>query len=134
MAKKGSAKKIARKTSKVLSLEDAVGEKMYTAWILMLKELVPHGRTHRLSVVVASMLQYASLQNSPKAERVTDLLQNVLDESGDGQANSVAKLAQKLFKDAKVKSKRTSSRGHGYSIVDDAIQEFIAWDNMPWER
>jgi hypothetical protein len=33
---------------------------MYAAWLAMLKVLVPHGRTHRLSVVVAGMLQHAA--------------------------------------------------------------------------
>jgi hypothetical protein len=41
------------------SLEDVVGEKVYNVWVDMLHELVPEGRTHRLSVVVAGMLEYA---------------------------------------------------------------------------
>jgi len=40
-------------------IKDVVGSKIYNVWIEMLKRLVPHGRTHRLSVVVASMLQVA---------------------------------------------------------------------------
>ena len=43
------------------SLEDAVGKETYALWVDMLHRLVPEGRTHRLSVVVAAMLQYAYL-------------------------------------------------------------------------
>jgi hypothetical protein len=43
-----------------LSAESAgwVGEKTYSVWVEMLRTLVPEGRTHRLSVVIAGMLQY----------------------------------------------------------------------------
>ncbi|MCI0608598.1 MAG: hypothetical protein L0Z71_06005 [Anaerolineae bacterium] len=41
------------------SLQAVVGEATYAVWVDMLRELVPDGRTHRLSVVVAGMLQYA---------------------------------------------------------------------------
>jgi hypothetical protein len=40
-------------------INDVVGSKNYSVWLGMLKLLVPSGRTHRLSVVVASMLQMA---------------------------------------------------------------------------
>ena len=41
-------------------LREIVGEDVYDVWVAMLKKLVPDGRTHRLSVLVASMLAYAS--------------------------------------------------------------------------
>ena len=41
------------------SLQEVVGEKTYSVWVEMLRELVPDGRTHRLSVVVAGMLHHA---------------------------------------------------------------------------
>ena len=41
------------------SLQDVVGKETYSIWVDMLRELVPDGRTHRLSVVIAGMLQYA---------------------------------------------------------------------------
>ena len=43
-------------------------------------------------------------------------------------------MVEQLFKDAKVKHKRDSSRGKSYSIIEDATEEFIRWDNMPWEH
>jgi hypothetical protein len=120
---------------KLLRLEDAVGKQVYDAWISMLKELVPNGRTHRLAVVVASMLQYAVTQDTKNGKPVAELLQEVNEDGEYGNSGEkVVKMVEKLFRDAKVKSKRTSSRGQSYSIIDDAIAEFVAWHNMPWER
>ncbi len=42
------------------SLQDVVGKETYVVWVDMLHELVPDGRTHRLSVVIAGMLHYAT--------------------------------------------------------------------------
>jgi hypothetical protein len=47
-----------RKSTSRRSLQDVVGEKAYSVWVEMLRTLVPEGRTHRLSVVIAGMLQY----------------------------------------------------------------------------
>ena len=41
------------------SLQDVVGKGTYAVWVDMLRELVPEGWTHRLSVIVAWMLEYA---------------------------------------------------------------------------
>jgi len=41
------------------SLQDVIVEETHSIWRHMLRALVPGGRTHRLSVVVAGMLQYA---------------------------------------------------------------------------
>jgi hypothetical protein len=49
--------KMARKLKR--SLQDVVGENSYSVWVDMLRALVPDGRTHRLSVLLAGMLQYA---------------------------------------------------------------------------
>ncbi len=49
------------RTIKAISpLREVVGDEVYGVWVEMLRKLVPHGRTHRLSVVVAGMLAYAS--------------------------------------------------------------------------
>jgi|GEM_PF-7033049 len=62
-AKKKTNKKptARRKTAATPSpLREIVGQDVYDVWVTMLKELVPGGRTHRLSVLVASMLAYAA--------------------------------------------------------------------------
>ena len=56
---------IANKQTKVVAktprnFRTVVGKDIYSAWVRMLRELVPDGRTHRLAVVVAGMLQYGS--------------------------------------------------------------------------
>ena len=41
------------------TIKTVVGAKVYAVWLEMLRRLVPYGRTHRLSVLIASMLQVA---------------------------------------------------------------------------
>lgn len=43
-----------------MSLKQIVGQKTYSVWVEMLRQLVPEGRTHRLAPLVAGMLQFAS--------------------------------------------------------------------------
>jgi hypothetical protein len=135
-----------KKTKKALfvnakkrSLESVVGEKTYSVWVDMLKELVPHGRTHRLSVVVAGMLQYASQVaskksgNNPKEGSVEASL-IYADELGEEDgATELSDLIEQLFEDAKIPYRRRSSRGTEYSIINDAMIEYFHWQDMPWE-
>lgn len=114
-------------------LEQAVGKDIYRMWVSMLKKLVPYGRTHRLAVVVAGMLQYASMQGQ-RAEPLRDLFVEADEDGEEGSASPQAlRLVQGLFKDAGVKWNRKSSRGQSYSVADEAVREYIAWDNYPWE-
>jgi len=115
-------------------LETLVGKEVYTTWVAMLKKLVPYGRTHRLSVIVAGMLQYAWGQ--PRIEK--NSVCTIFEEAGDdmdfeetGQA--LLPVIEQLFKDAGVKWRRTNYKGHGYSIAEESLQEFFNWDLMPWE-
>lgn len=57
MKTRKKAKGVAKETSR--SFSGVVGADIYKAWVLMLRKLVPDGRTHRLAVMVAGMLQYA---------------------------------------------------------------------------
>ncbi len=41
-------------------LREVVGDGVYDVWVDMLRELMPDGRTHRLSLLVASILAYAA--------------------------------------------------------------------------
>jgi len=118
--------------------EELVGSNVYDTWLKMLKDLVPWGRTHRLAVVVAGMLQYAaSCRNRSKAK--DNSIVQLLDESDeigmdyDEQQRLILPLIEQLFKDAGVKWKRTNSRGEGYSIAENSMGEFLQWDLMPWE-
>jgi len=121
------------------SLKPLVGEKTYSVWIEMLQQLVPQGRTHRLAVVIAGMLQYASQVaskksgNNPKEGSVEASLV-FADELDEDESNAeLADIIESLFDEAKVPYARTNRRGDEYSIIDSAVMEFIHWHDMPWE-
>ena len=99
--------------------------------------LVPHGRTHRLSVVVARMLHSAydiaqKKKTCSSCRELIDLYDRVLDDPEEGM-DEVIKLAESLFRDAGVRYKRVNSRGTGYSIADRVAYEFVNWESIPWE-
>ena len=121
-------------------LQDVVGEETYGVWVDMLRELVPDGRTHRLSVVVAGMLQYT-----------LELAQNIKDTNEDGHSAAMSiidasetanpddiqglihDLVERLFMDAGVEYERVSKRGERYSIAYEAYNEFARWFDYPWD-
>jgi hypothetical protein len=122
------------------SFAEVIGADTYAVWVCMLQELVPHGRTHRLSVLLASMLQYAAsvAVAERKEERDdTSLVTSLIQASEVGDPSEVEELLHDavvhLFKDAKVPFERTSTRGTKYSIAEEAYAEFIHWYDMPWE-
>ncbi|NOT56009.1 MAG: hypothetical protein HOP18_15525 [Deltaproteobacteria bacterium] len=127
-----------QKTSR--SLDAVVGADTYAMWVRMLQELVPHGRTHRLSVVLAGMLQYAaSIAAADRKDEgdASSLASSLIQATEVGDPSEVEELLHDavvhLFKDAKVPFERTSARGTKYSIADEAYGEFIHWYDMPWE-
>jgi len=122
------------------SLQDVVGKETYTVWVNMLRELVPHGRTHRLSVVIAGMLQYTF----EIAERIDDrnedehsVAMSVIDAAESGNPDDIKGLIHdivaQLFDDAGVAYARISKRGEPYSIADEAYNEFASWFDYPWD-
>lgn len=123
-----------------MSLEEIVGKETYTVWVEMLRRLVPDGRTHRLSPLVAAMLQYASTMayekygGNPEEGSAAQLLLEASEAYEPEEAvELLSELVQGLFEEAGVKFRRTSSRGDDYSIADSAVYEFIHWYDMPWE-
>jgi hypothetical protein len=106
----------------------------------MLRKLVPDGRTHRLSVMLAGMLQYAAVManaNGDKEEDENSLAASLLEATEASDPSEVNDLIHdavvQLFKDAKVRFERTSARGAKYSLAEGAYAEFIHWFDMPWE-
>lgn len=118
-------------------IKEVVGAKVYNVWLDMIRRLVPGGRTHRLSVVIAGMLQYAleisHEKESSKAKKLSNLFESVFEYCDEDDIDPAIEITEKLFKDAGVNYNRTSSRGDSYSIAEDAVREFLAWENMPWE-
>jgi hypothetical protein len=122
------------------SLQDVVGKETYSVWVDMLRELVPDGRTHRLSVVVAGMLQYA-LDKAMKIKRRNEEEHSVamflIDSADTADIDHIKALIHdvvgRLFKDAGVSYERVSKRGEHYSVVDEIYDEFSSWFDYPWD-
>ena len=130
-------KKIPRKKSPYRKdFEVMVGVDVYKHWIDVLKKLVPYGRTHRLSVVVAGMMQYAWHVADRKSSSIKEnKVFSAIDAAYDDHyySRGLVKIIASIFEEAGVKSKRVSSRGVSYSIAEEAADEYSRWDNMPWE-
>jgi hypothetical protein len=117
-----------------------VGADTYEVWLRMLRELVPDGRTHRLAVMLAGMLQYAVVMAAAKSAKERDgrsLAASLLEASEASDPSEVKDLigdaVAQLFKDAKVRFERTNAHAVKYSLAEDAYTEFIHWHDMPWE-
>jgi len=138
MTSKKPAKAAVKETSR--RFRTVVGADTYEVWVRMLHELVLDGRTHRLAVMVAGMLQYAvaiAAAKSAKEKNEGSLAFSLL-EAGDVSDPSEVKdlihdAVVQLFKDAKVRFERTNARGDKYSLAEDSYEEFIHWFDMPWE-
>jgi hypothetical protein len=122
------------------SLQDVVGKETYDVWVDMLRELVPGGRTHRLSVVVAGMLEYAaekSAQIKHRNEEEYSVAMSLIDATDTSDPDSIKELihdvVDRLFKDAGVEYERVSKRGEHYSIADEIYAEFSGWYDYPWD-
>ena len=121
------------------SLQDVVGKQTYEVWVDMLSELVPEGRTHRLSVVIAGMLQYATAVAEKLAEdevaedSVALSLIKASEMDPDGIKRELHDVVKVLFQDAGVAFDRVSKRGESYSIADEAYNELLRWYDYPWE-
>lgn len=122
------------------SLQDVVGKETYSVWVDMLRELVPEGRTHRLSVVIAGMLQY-TLEVAAKIEGRNEnehsVAMSIIDAAEAGNPDEIKGLIHdivtRLFDDADVAYERISKRGEHYSIADEVYAEFARWFDYPWD-
>jgi hypothetical protein len=121
-------------------MKEVVGAKIYKVWLDMLKSLVPHGRTHRLSVLVAGMLQYAQevaykkAESNSKARKLAESFESAFESSDEEYLDKIIEIVENLFEDAGVRYKRKNRKGEPYSIAEEAAYEFLNWENMPWER
>ncbi len=122
------------------SLKTVVGEETYSIWVAMLRALVPEGRTHRLSILIAGMLQYAYVVADEKRKKdiedgsVEDSLLSAGETGNPEEAEeAIGDVVKQLFKDAGVEYQRTSARGDHYSITESVYAEFVSWFDMPWE-
>ncbi len=122
------------------NLELLVGKNTYKVWIKMLHCLVPDGHTQRLAPLIAGMLRYAATvayeQHGEQPEEGSvaySLLAASETYDPDQTAELIFDVLHQLFKDAKVTSERVNHRGEEYSIIDNIIEEFAHWYDLPWE-
>jgi hypothetical protein len=120
------------------NLGAVVGADTYAVWVRMLRELVPNGRTHRLSVMLAGMLHYAAaIAAAANHKKEHSLAASLIEATEASDPSEVEDLIHdavvQLFKDAKVRFERASARGTKYSLAEEAYEEFIHWYDMPWE-
>jgi hypothetical protein len=124
----------------VRSLQELVGDKTYSVWVEMLGTLVPSGRTHRLSVLVAGMLQYAyeiaeKIEHRNKEQH--SVAMSLIDTAETSDPEEISELlhdvVDRLFMDAGVEYERVSKGGDPYSIADEAYNEFARWFDYPWD-
>lgn len=124
------------------SLQNVVGKKTYSVWVEMLSMLVPDGRTHRLSVVVTSMLQYAlelAIRDNKGqyTEKNDSVAMSLIDATEAWDPENVKGLLHevvtRLFNDANVSYERTSKRGEHYTITDSIYEEYLSWHDYPWD-
>ena len=121
------------------SLQDVVGKETYAVWVDMLHELVPDGRTHRLSVVIAGMLQYATAisekldEDELEEDSVASFLINANEMDTDQLKAGLHDVVKRLFMDAGVSFDRVSKRGDPYSVADEAYNEYFSWYDYPWD-
>jgi len=130
-----------RRAPAARSLAALVGDDVYGVWVAMVGRVGRDGRTHRLAVVIASMLQHAALVASEARTRRRgrdagadqELLMALQEPEPGGENEELAEVIVRLFDDAGVPHSRPSRRGDEYSIVDASIVEFVRWFDMPWE-
>src|SRR3989304_1375386 len=122
-----------------IMIRDVVGSKNYSVWLELLRRIVPDGRTHRLSVVVAGILQVAyelaqeKEESNAKARQLFSIFECACEHDEENGIEPLLKITEQIFKDAGVGFKRVNRKGEGYSIAEEAVYQFLNWDAMPWE-
>ena len=120
--------------------EKIVGKQMYSAFVRMLKEIGPHARTHRISVVIAAMLKCTLDRLPGECEEGTlgDALSAIAEEpyladEQSAESQKLHNLIDSLCDEAGMQNQRETAKGVPYSIAENAIAEFTSWYNIPWE-
>ena len=113
------------------SLQDVVGKETYDVWVDMLRELVPDGRTHRLSVVIAGMLLYAvdkSMQIKHRNEEEYSVAMSLIDATDTSDPDSIKELihdiVDRLFKMRVLSMKGSASAASVTALPMKSIMNF----------
>ena len=121
--------------------KEIVGEQHFSSFLALLKEIGPDARTHRISVVIASILRYAvnklpaECEDGSVAQALLKLDEEpYLAHEQSAEHEMVFDLVDGLCSEANLMNERESTRGEGYSIAENVILEYAAWYSMPWEN
>lgn len=124
----------------VEEFKEIVGDQHFSSFLTLLKEIGPDARTHRISVVIASILRFAVNQLPPECEdgSIAQALLVLDEEPNLAHAQSdehemVFDLVDGLCSEANMMNERESTRGEGYSIAENVILEYAAWYSRPWK-
>ena len=119
---------------------EIIGDQHFASFLELLKEIGPDARTHRISVVIASILRFAIDQLPPDCEEgsLAQALVMLNDEpllvhEESDEYDLVFDLIDGICNRAGMTNLRESARGDAYSIAENAILEYASWYNMPWE-
>ena len=120
--------------------KEIIGEQELRSFLTFLKAIGPDARTHRISVVIASILRFAVNQlpdhceDGSLAQALTLIDQEpyLVNENSE-ECELIFDFIDCLCKEAGMLNERTSARGDGYSVAENALFEYASWYNMPWE-
>lgn len=120
--------------------KEIIGDQHFSLFLALLRNIGPDARTHRISVVIAAMLRFAVNQLPPDCEdgSLSQALLSLDEEpylayERSDEYEMVFDLIDGLCNEAGMINKRESARGAAYSISENAMIEYTAWYNMPWE-
>jgi len=120
--------------------KEILGAQAYETFLKMLTEIGPDSRTHRISVVIAAMLQFArsilpaDCDEGTLAQALVTLEEEPYSAAEESEEyDMVSDLIDELCHEAGMQNLRESSRGESYSIAENAIADYTGWYNMPWE-
>ncbi len=120
--------------------EEIVGEQHFSTFLTLLREIGPDARSHRISVVIASILRFAvnrlpaECEDGSIAQALLSLDEepHLAHEQSD-EHEMIFDLVDGLCSEANLMNQRESVRGEDYSIAENVIIEYAAWYDMPWE-
>ncbi len=120
--------------------KEIIGDQQFLSFLALLRNIGPEARTHRISVVIASILRFAVNQLPSDCEdgSIAQALLTLDEEpylahEQSDEYEMVFDLIDGLCNEAGMMNERESARGEDYSIAENAILEYAAWYNMPWE-
>lgn len=119
---------------KPLKLRDCVDQQTYQVWVDMLRLLGPSGRTQRISVLVAGMLQYAyELSMKNDKDEIVEYMIAAFEGGYEETQELLFPMVKSLFKDASLGWEKINSKGQKYNLIESALDQLFRWHDMPWE-